>query len=208
LKVEINFLKALPAVSYQMEEFGEGKVRRDGHVRFLNKYYSVDEAHIGLDVFMIGSESQVNIYLKGKLIEVHERLTDLTRVKQTKVHHLKPWEQSMREDSFYRKRAAAVGPDVERLIVILLAQGQGFIDTRKIWGILSLDKKYEKDAINLACRKAIELGSYGYQTVRQLLRLGERAPQTEAKFNQKIESKSKFTRPISDYAAQLKLKLN
>lgn len=207
LQVELNFLKSLPAVSYQMEEFGEGKVRRDGHVRFLNKYYSVDEAHIGLDVFVIGSQTQVNIYLKGKLIEVHERLTDPTRSKQTKSHHLKPWEQSMREDSFYRKRALKLGPDVERLIIILLQQGQGFIDTRKIWGILSLDKKYEPEKLNQACRQAIDLQSYSYRTVANLLRLQTHGA-TDEKFNQRITRQNKFARDMSEYAAQLKLKLN
>jgi Integrase core domain len=207
LQVELNFLKSLPAVSYQMEDFGEGKIRRDGHVRFLNKYYSVDEAHISQEVFIIGSQTQVNIYLKGKLIEVHERLTDPTRVKQTKKHHLKPWEQSMQEDSFYRKKAGAIGPDVERMIIILIAQGLGFIDTRKIWGILSLEKKFEKDSINAACRKAIDLQSYSYQTVLSLLRLQVRAV-PEEKFTKKIEKPNKFARPISEYAAQLKLKLH
>jgi hypothetical protein len=69
---------------------------------------------------------------KGKMVEVHERLWDKYCVKQTKPHHLKLWEQAMKDDSLYRKRAAKLGPDVERLIIILLQQGQGFIDTRKI----------------------------------------------------------------------------
>ena len=81
----------------------------------------------------------------------------------------------MGEGSFYRERALKLGPDVERMIVILLAQGQGFIDTRKIWGILSLDKKYEKAAINRACRDAIALGEFGYRIVQSLLRLQAKA---------------------------------
>ncbi|MHB8482255.1 MAG: Mu transposase domain-containing protein [Nitrospiria bacterium] len=206
LAVESNSLKPLPAVSYPMEEFAEGKVRQDGHVRFNNKYYSVDEAHIGQEVFLIGSSSLVNIYYQGKLIEVHERLWDSKRSKQTKAHHLKPWEQSMREDSFYRKQAQKIGPDVERLILIFLEQGQGFIDTRKIWGILTFDKKYAPEAINEACRQAIDLQSFSYRTVERLLKLAVKEPHEE-KYHTRSGKQNKFTRSLSDYKEQLKLKL-
>jgi hypothetical protein len=207
VQVETNFLKPLPAVSYQMEEFGEGKVRKDGHVRFQNKYYSLDEKFCSEDVFIIGNESQISLYHKGKLIEVHERLTDPYRSKQTKSHHLKPWEQAMGEDSFYRKRALKLGPDVERMIIILLQQGQGFIDTRKIWGILSLDKKYSPEKINKACRDAIDLQSYSFRTVESLLRL-QSTSRVEEKFQKKIQKQNKYARSITEYAEQLKLKLN
>lgn len=43
LQVEANFLAKLPPVAYEIEESSEGKVRKDGHVRFENKYYSVDK---------------------------------------------------------------------------------------------------------------------------------------------------------------------
>lgn len=38
-------LKSLPAIAYEIEEFHEGPVRKDGHVRFRNKYYSVEESY-------------------------------------------------------------------------------------------------------------------------------------------------------------------
>lgn len=38
----------------------------------------------------------------------------------------------MQDHSHYLKRAKKLGPDVERMILILLQQGHGFIDTRKI----------------------------------------------------------------------------
>lgn len=204
LQVELNFLKPLPAVAYQIETFADGKVRKDGHVRFENKYYSLAEDMVDKEVFIIGGETQVAIYFKGKLVEVHDRLTDPHRSKQTKPHHLKPWEQAMGEGSFYRERALKLGPDVERMIVILLAQGQGFIDTRKIWGILSLDKKYEKAAINRACRDAIALGEFGYRIVQSLLRLQVKASSANAE-PAKPMGENKFVRSMKDYEEQLSL---
>ncbi|MBI4490517.1 MAG: hypothetical protein HY694_15650 [Deltaproteobacteria bacterium] len=137
---EAKALKPLPAVAYEIEQFHEGQVRKDGHVRFHNKYYSVDDQYVGKSAVVLGDSKLVSIYYQGKLLEVHERITDPNQTKSTKPQHLKPWERSLKDDSVYRKRAAKLGPSVEQMVVRLLEQGQGFIDTRKIWGILSLDK--------------------------------------------------------------------
>ena len=45
LRDEANILKSLPDKAYEIEEYHRGKVRKDGHVRFRNKYYSVGEAY-------------------------------------------------------------------------------------------------------------------------------------------------------------------
>ena len=205
LSVEIGHLKPLPALGFEREEFAESTVRRDGHVRFANKYYSVDEKLIGEKLFIIANQKQVLFYHKGKVQEVHERLHDKYRFKQTKPHHLKPWEQAMRDDSLYRKRAARLGPDVERLILILLQQGQGFIDTRKIWGILSLDKSYSPQAINRACRDAIEIQSYSYRTVRSLCSLSTKKADEHPS---QVLEKHQFTRSLDEYQRQLELIIN
>lgn len=214
---ETQALKSLPALSYEIEEYHEGKVRKDGHVRFANKYYSVDENFIDQEVTVLGNSKLVSIYHNGKLLEVHERLTDKYRSKSTKLNHLKPWERAMGDHSHYRTRALKIGADVERLVMILLEQGQGFIDTKKIWGILSLDKTFDAAAINEACRTAIDLQSYSYRTVRGLLTLKPQAQAvatataTTAQVNvpneNKVQKKSsnKFVRSLSEYKEQMKL---
>ncbi len=125
-------LRALPAVAYEIEETATATVRRDGHVRFANRYYSVVERYIGEEVLMLGGRTRLAIYHRGILIETHARLTDPYRSKQTKPEHLKPWERSLSDRSLYRLRARQLGPAVEALVVMLLTQGQGFIDTRKV----------------------------------------------------------------------------
>ena len=202
LTVETGVLKALPPLAFEREEFAESSARQDGHVRFGNKYYSLDEKFIGEKVFILANQKQVLFYHKGKVVEVHERLWDPHRSKQTKPHHLKPWEQAMKDDSLYRKRAAKLGPDVERLILILLEQGQGFIDTRKIWGILSLDKSHSSEVINRACREAIEIQSFSYRTVRSLCVLSD---EKKEEFPQKVIAKHQYTRSLDEYQQQLGL---
>jgi hypothetical protein len=150
-------------MSYEIEESSLATVRRDGHVRFANRYYSLEERYVGGEVLILGGRERIAIYHRGTFIEIHERLKDHYRAKQTKPHHLKPWERALSDESLYRKRVRQLGSVVEELVVILLQQGQGFIDTRKIWGILSFEKTYPPAEINAACRTAIDLKSYSYR---------------------------------------------
>ena len=113
----------------------------------------------------------------------------------------------MQDDSHYMKRASKLGPEVERLILILLQQGNGFIDTRKIWGILSLDKKYEADRINRACKDAIGCGEFSYRTVLTFLKLqNESVNEADQNPPQKVSSNNnKFVHSMSLYREELKL---
>jgi hypothetical protein len=199
---EKEAFKSLPAIAYEIEEFHEGKVRKDGHVRFRNKYYSVEEEYCSRTVIVIGNSKQVTIYHNGKLIEVHNRITDPYISKSTKDCHKAPWERAIKEGSYYRKAAAKLGPYVEEVVVRLLSQGNGFIDTRKIWGILALDKKYTDVQINEACQKALSVEAYGYRSILTLLEL-EAESQTEQKADKNVLPQKtrtyKFTRPIEEY---------
>lgn len=202
-------LKELPAVAYELEEYHEGTVRHDGHVRFANKYYSVDEDHMGKDVIVLGNSRQVAIYLKGRLLEIHPRITDPAVSKSTKPHHRKPWERAMEDDSMYRKRARKIGPAVEEMIVRLLTQGEGFIDTRKIWGILSLEKSYPADRVDAACRKTLDVGSLSWRSAKAFLEAGELAAgETAANVPpapKREQTNHRYVRPLSIYQEQLSL---
>jgi hypothetical protein len=173
--VERATLRPLPLVNYEMEEFTETTVRKDGYARFRNKYYSVGESHVGLSVVILGNKTQVKIYAKGKLLEVHERITDAHSAKSTKAHHLKPHEQTLTDGAFYIKRAEKIGPNVGQAVRLILAGGDGFVDTRKVWGILSLDKSFAASAIDRACELAIGMSSVSYRTVNSLVRMQPRA---------------------------------
>lgn len=201
---EARKLKDLPHLAYEIETSSETKVRQDGHVRFENKYYSVDERYIGKAVICMGNSQRIAIYAGGKLIETHARITDPARSKSTKPHHLKPWERSLEDHSVYRQRARKVGPHVERMIVALLEQGQGFIDTRKVWGILSFDKTYSHEAIDRACRQSLEMESLSYRTVKMLLRLMA-TPTVEGSSEKPLRKKGnhRFTRSLEEYERQI-----
>lgn len=98
LQNEAQVLKGLPQTVYTLEEYHFEKVRKDGHVRFRNKYYSAGEDYIGEQVFIIGGRDVVEIFYKGNLLETHCRVKSAHQSKSTKKHHLKPHEQIMQDN--------------------------------------------------------------------------------------------------------------
>ena len=202
LNQEKQALKSLPSVEYEIEQYHEGEVRKDGHIRFKGKYYSVDEAYIGKTLSVLGSSRQVSIFYKNQLIETHERLKDPNRSKSTKSHHLKPWERSMHDSSFYLKQAEKLGEHVKNMVYHIIQQGHGFIDTRKVFGILSLDKTYEPKHINEACKEALEIESYSYQTVLKLVKIKKKGGA-----NQKEKQKKNYSyeRDVEEYENQINM---
>jgi len=195
-------LKPLPVLAYEIERWSEASVRKDGHVRFENKYYSLDERYIGKSVQLLGNSTRVSIYYDGKLLETHERVTDPNLWKSTKPQHLKPWERAMSDHSVHLSRARKIGPNTEDLVRRILSQGYGFVDTRKIWGILSLDKRYSTSLVDEACRKALLMDSPSFRTVKGILDAG---PKPVAGPPLKRPDEYSFTRPLSVYGDQLSM---
>ena len=195
---ERQTLKPLPSVAYEMEEFHEGEVRADGYVRFRNKFYSCGDENCGAHVVVLGNKTQVSIYKDGELLEVHDRITSPHISKSTKPHHLKPHERVMEDGAFYIKRAGRIGPFTAKLVETILGGGQGFVDTRKVWGILSLDKNYSAPRIEAACKLALEMGDASYRRVAALIKLlpGERP---ESQVAETKETAHKFVRDLNEY---------
>jgi len=206
-KEERGVLKSLPVLAYELEEYHEGTVRIDGHVRFLGKYYSVSEDHIHHDVVIIGNSRQVSIFYKGKLIETHERLTDRMRSKSTKAHHLKPWEQVCANEEGLRGEARKIGPCVEQVVRRVLEKGDGFIDFRRIWGLLSLAKKYPHDEMDSACEEALLNNETSSKVVLRFILQAREEKTSTTPALQTLAPKGKFQRDIAEYS-QILLNLN
>lgn len=197
-------LRPLPLTPFEREELHVGTVRRDGHVRFRGKHYSLDERYIGCEVVVVGSKTQVSIYHGGALLEVHSRIpADSMLSKSTKPQHRKPWERALEDDSLYALRARKLGPAVEQMVKALLVRGDGFIDYRRVWGILSLDKKFSPEQINEACETALSLNKLGYLFVKQLLDLP--LPTESSTGEPHKHSPTKFVHPVEEYTNVVQL---
>ena len=203
---EAGCLRSLPSLAYEREEVGYPKVRRDGYARFSNKYYALPDEWIGHELVAVATSSQVSLYGKGRLIEIYDRLSqDSTQTHTTKDHLKKPWQKLEEQNQGYLSIARKIGPQAEAFVQATLARGDGFVDTRIIWGLLSLDKKYPKAAIDQAAGIALEMHTLSSRLVERLIKL----TLTPAKngcgpeSQNPVPSSNKFIRPMSVYRAHL-----
>jgi hypothetical protein len=194
LQNEATVLNNLPATSFTPEEYHQGVVRCDGHIRFRGKYYSLHENYIGKEVFIIGTQHTVEIYFSGRLIETHSRLNCVHKSKSTKNHHLKSHEQIVLNNNYYLERAMKIGTHVHEMVVGILSRGNGFVDLRTVWGILNLDKDYSAEKINMASKHALECDQLGYRAVLKFINLGP----NEEKLIKKSTG-NKFLRDPNEY---------
>ena len=199
---ERNQLHCLPEVPYEIETILIGSVRQDGYVRFLNKYYRVDTRLKGQSVTLIGNSDQLSIYCGGRLLEVYEIIKDKFQRQACKDHYKSSIETNLQNHAHYVKQAEAIGGNVSRMIQIILSRGEGFVDTRVVWGILTLNKKYPNAAIDKACESAVEMGSISLRTVHSFLQMTPRKEIETENFN---TTGGKFTRPMSEYRAHLRV---
>ena len=152
----------------------------------------------GKKFLLLEGERQVEIFFKGNLIETHQVVKSAHQAKSTKKHHLKPHEQIMQDNDRLLEKAKKIGDQTEEMIRSILMRGRGYVDTRSVWGILSLDKDYGKEQINKACRYALECEQLGYQSVMRFINVMPK----EEKLIEKSAG-NKFTRDPSEYGVQL-----
>jgi len=205
---EASKLKLLPILKYERETLTHSTVRSDGYVRFENKYYRVDTKLKKEVALVIANSHQVSIYCKGRLLEVYDRVTDKFKTKACKDHYKESWEKTLQDHGHYLKRAQMIGLNVERFIAIILARGEGFVDTRVVWGLLTLNKKYQNVDIDKACLSALELSQVNLATVRQLLNIMSKPKQNKNQNQEPLSVQTtggKFARPMSEYKNYLKL---
>ena len=203
LRDEATALKKLPALPYEIETITYPTIRRDGYVQFDNKYYRVDDALKGQDALVVGNSNNVTIYCHGRLLEVYERITDPFITKACKDHYKQSWEKTISDHGHYLDRGRAVGENVVEFLRIVLARGEGFVDTRVTWGILSLTKKYESKDIDNACKVAIEISQVNLRTVKSLLSISSK--EKLKKQNSPETLGGKFVRPMSVYTNHIRL---
>lgn len=146
-------------------------VRKDSHIEYLKKFYSVDPKYIGQCVSVSEQDNMILVYKKKTLIESHKKITSNLINASTKSNHLEPWQETLRPGSVYRSAAQRIGPYCDKIIFAILQRGQGVVDNKSIWGIIGYEKTYSRASVEEACKIAYELGSCDYRTVSSTLRL-------------------------------------
>ncbi|HXA31637.1 MAG TPA: hypothetical protein VNV87_05225 [Acidimicrobiales bacterium] len=84
----------------------------------------------------------------------------------------------MRTPTWCRRRAAELGPSVSEVVLGLL-NGGALHHLRAAQGVIGLAERHGDVRLDVACRRAIDVGDPGYRTVKGILVAGTEAEGTE-----------------------------
>jgi hypothetical protein len=171
--VERPALIALPIMDFELATWSRPKVGPDCYIKVGKALYSVPWRFIGRQVDARAGERTVEVFSDGLVIKTWARIergrqTDWTDYPPHKVAFF------MRTPTWCRRRAGELGPSVLELVLGLLEDG-ALHRLRAAQGVLGLAERHGDVRLDMACRRAIEVGDPGYRTVKGILVAGTEA---------------------------------
>jgi transposase len=168
--IEADTLVPLPRMPFELASWTTPKVGPDCHIKVGKALYSVPWRFIGRAVDAREGDRTVEVFVDGTVIKTWARLE---RGKQTDYGDYPPEKVAffMRTPVWCRRRAAELGPHVAELVGELL-ELNALHRLRSAQGVIGLAERYGADRLDVACRRAIEVGDPGYRTVKGILKAG------------------------------------
>lgn len=169
--IDCPALKPLLASAYTFAEFAVVRVNIDYHIEVDEHYYSVPYALQGKQVEVRLAETTVEVFFDGKRVASHRR-SHHKYAPTTLPEHMPEAHKRYAEWTPSRliNWGASLCPEAGQLFEAIMKgrphPEQGF---RSCLGIVGLEKKYGKDRLTLACRRALVLRAYSYQTLKKML---------------------------------------
>jgi len=164
-------LLPLPASRYVFAQWKKARVNIDYHVELLRHYYSVPYKLIHKELEIRYTAATIEIFHKGSRVASHKR-DDLPGRHTTVKEHMPKSHREYLEWTPSRiiNWAGTIGQAtaevVETVMKLREHPEQGY---RSCMGIIRLEKRYSKERLEAACRRAIAFGAYSYKSVSSIL---------------------------------------
>jgi len=174
-RLDKSALKPQPIQRYELGEWKTCTVNIDYHIEVDHHYYSVFHQLRGEEIEARSTSSIVEIIYKGKRIDSHKRRYDRGGY-STKPEHMPRSHRAHAEWTPSRLIgwASKTGPATGRLVEEILRSRphpeQGY---RSCLGIMRLGKRHGVQRLEAASRRAEQLRSYSYRTVKNILSSGQ-----------------------------------
>jgi transposase len=175
-ETERQTLRPLASHRYELKHRMIVTVMKNNYVNLTEDkhYYSVPYHFIGKKVTLLYSQSVVEVYHRYERIAIHNRsrqpymYTTVNEHLASKHRYMSDWNPNT-----FIERAEEVGPETKQYIIELLNTRQHPEQTyRSCQGVLSFAARVGKERLNNACRRALQYGDYGYQTIKAILERG------------------------------------
>jgi transposase len=163
-------LRPLPASRYELSSWQFCRANIDYHVEVARHFYSVPFQLLGEKLEARVTASTVEIYFKNQRVAAHRRRFD--HQPSTVPEHMPSSHRAHAQWTPSRliRWAEKTGPATGRLVTGILDRRphpeQGY---RACLGLMRLGRQYGSDRLEAASARALQLESYSYRTVRNIL---------------------------------------
>ena len=164
-------LNPLPGSPYEYRHIKKARVHLDYHIEYENHYYSVPYQLVKEEVMVHAGQIVLAVFYQGKQVALHPR-SYYQGGHTTDPRHMAKSHQKHQEWSPQRflSWAASIGPHTQGVIQHQFESRRhpehGY---RACLGLLSLTKKYGKERLEAACRRAQHIGGMNYKSIASIL---------------------------------------
>jgi transposase len=169
-------LKPLPAEPYVLASWKKARVNIDYHIEIDGHYYSVPHQYARQQIEVRLTATTLEVFVKDKRLASHAKVADRARYKgrHTTIPEHMP-EAQRRHGEWSPGRpiswAEKIGEHTALVVKHILESRphpeQGF---RSCLGIMRLSKSHPPERVEAACRRAVKLKSYSYQSIASILK--------------------------------------
>ncbi len=190
-KLDRPALRPLPAERYRFAQWKKVRVAPDYHVELERHYYSVPYQLIGQQLDLRAAGHTVEIFHKARSVARHPRAAGPGHT--TVAEHMPKAHQEylkwtpQRLVRWARKSGEATAELVTTILESKRHPQQGF---RSCLGLLRLERRYDAERLDAACRRALAIHSPTYRSVKSILAAGldrRPLPQEEATATRRVE---------------------
>jgi transposase len=179
-QIERAALKPLPAEPYIFGQWKKCSAGIDYHVEIKPYFYSVPFTLMREELWARYTETAVEVFYRDTRVAVHPRIPPDGRKHSTLSEHMPSSHRRFADWTLERikRQAGEIGPSTSALLDIILRDRphpeQGF---RSCIGVLRLAERYDRQRLEAACSRALEIRSPRYTSVKSILQMGRRASQ-------------------------------
>lgn len=175
-------LQPLPANTYEYAEWRKARVGIDYHIEVERHFYSVPAAFVRREVEVRLTATTLECFAGGKRIAAHAR-SHLQGAHSTQAEHLPKAHRAHLEwtPGRFLNWANEIGEATRELVKHLLwKRPHPEMGYRSCLGLLGLKKRYGRERLEAACRRALDNGTPQRRSVLSILEQGlDRLPPVE-----------------------------
>lgn len=169
-------LKSLPERRYEYAEFKKARVQLNYHVQVNKHYYSVPFSYLKKEIDVRITASTIECFFQSERIASHVRNYDEGYHYTTCKEHMPQNHRSYSEwtpDRFLNW-AQTIGPATKGVVLSILNSKKAPVQQSYLtcMGLLQLSKKYDKDRLEAACQRSLQMGVATRANVAIILKNG------------------------------------